>query len=625
LFKCIDMTCRKLLFLLFSLQSVFALHAQINEGGKVRNPYNGSQKITHYDFLYEQQKCNTLTAGPGNPRVAGYTEKVGFCLADLSNQIELVEGTAIMRVLFTSDIETGIAIYFSRLVISSETKVFVYSADGKTTLGSFGNDDREPGEFAIQPVFGGKVVLQVEWPEGSGVPDICVSEAGLVHEQFGTGDFGDSGYCEVNVHCAEGQEFANQQQGVARILVKKGSGLYWCTGSLVNNTRQDRTPYLLTANHCGSGASQADYSQWIFYFNYASPTCNNLTKEPEIQSISGSTLKAAAQQSDISTGSDFKLLQLNQEVPLSYKPYYNGWSRLNDVSQQGACVHHPEGDIKKISTFFSKPVSTAFGQVSPNPAQKYWMVTWAATANGHGVTEGGSSGSPLFNADGQIVGALTGGSSACNATLEPDYFGKFSYSWESNGSNDNQQLKPWLDPLNLDIESLNGIGSDPDNLFAEFAADYTEIVPGQTIAFTSYSGGNIISYNWIFGGGIPSESQNQHPAGIRYNAIGKYDVSLVVKNGITSDTLIRKSYINVMPYAVPNPAGKTFTIFTGAVDAQQFDVKMYDAMGRKLDFFRSTDNNSQIQIQLKAPVTGFFIVVMQSPEAVVRLKLVGGN
>ena len=83
-----------------------------------------------------------------------------------------------------------------------------------------------------------------------------------------------------------------------------------------------------------------------------------------------------------------------------------------------------------------------------------------ANANGHGVTEGGSSGSPLFNYDGQIVGTLTGGSSYCNTPTSPDVYGKMSYHWTSNGTPNDERLKPWLDPTNSGVTTLNG-SSDP--------------------------------------------------------------------------------------------------------------------------------------------------------------------
>lgn len=87
----------------------------------------------------------------------------------------------------------------------------------------------------------------------------------------------------------------------------------------------------------------------------------------------------------------------------------------------------------------------------------HWRVTWAQTQTNWGVTEGGSSGSPLFNPDGLIVGQLTGGTASCNHATSPDYYGKFSYSWDQSDTLPEHQLKPWLDPINMGVLALEGI------------------------------------------------------------------------------------------------------------------------------------------------------------------------
>ena len=115
----------------------------------------------------------------------------------------------------------------------------------------------------------------------------------------------------------------------------------------------------------------------------------------------------------------------------------------------GVGIHHPAGDIKKISRYTQSTTSSGYD----------WRVKWSSTDNGHGVTEGGSSGSPLLNANKQIIGDLSTGSSACSPAFllnGSDYYGKFSHSWDQNGNNSNRQLKPWLDPNNSGIISLNG-------------------------------------------------------------------------------------------------------------------------------------------------------------------------
>ena len=95
----------------------------------------------------------------------------------------------------------------------------------------------------------------------------------------------------------------------------------------------------------------------------------------------------------------------------------------------------------------------------------HWRLTWVATANGHGVTEGGSSGSPLFNynnGNSRIVGTLTGGSSYCSAPNSPDIYGKMSYHWDQNTSTGNIKLKTFLDPNNSGVKILDG-AYDPCN------------------------------------------------------------------------------------------------------------------------------------------------------------------
>ncbi|HOU98416.1 MAG TPA: hypothetical protein PLP65_06180 [Bacteroidales bacterium] len=59
-----------------------------------------------------------------------------------------------------------------------------------------------------------------------------------------------------------------------------------------------------------------------------------------------------------------------------------------------------------------------------------WNVLYVATANGHGVVEGGSSGSPLFNQAKRVVGQLSGGNSACTNLSGSNLYGKFWYDWD---------------------------------------------------------------------------------------------------------------------------------------------------------------------------------------------------
>ena len=129
-------------------------------------------------------------------------------------------------------------------------------------------------------------------------------------------------------------------------------------------------------------------------------------------------------------------------------------------SPVGVTIHHPAGDIKKISTYTTPVESSQWSGTSGT----HWQVYWSETETNWGVTEGGSSGAPLYDNTGKIIGALTGGQAACEpdgsgsgtGPDQPDYYGKFSYSWDQNGNDPSQQLKYWLDPINAGITSLPG-------------------------------------------------------------------------------------------------------------------------------------------------------------------------
>ena len=239
---------------------------------------------------------------------------------------------------------------------------------------------------------------------------------------------------------------------------------------------------------------------------------------------------------------------MNHYIPVSYAPYYNGWNRINSASPSGVSIHHPDGDIKKISTYTSALVSvTWFG-----PPDAHWRVTWTTTTNGLGVTEPGSSGSPIFDNNGRIVGTLSGGMSACDVggagpgtgPDKPDYYGKFSYHWLSNGASSSQRLKPWLDPDNT-VTTLDGINQICGDIHA--TANATTVLVGGNVDFTDLSTGFPTYWRWDFEGGSPAATIGQEPSLVVYNTVGTYDVRLIVKNlsGI-NDTLIKTNYITVV-------------------------------------------------------------------------------
>ncbi len=377
----------------------------------------------------------------------------------------LENGDRIWRLGLYAENALALSLYFNDFYLPIGCKLFLYDSDGEQIKGAFTDlNNQENRLFATDLIHGDYLTIELYQPKNiTEKPILNISELAYSYKNHDNiSGFGGSDHCEINAVCSpEGDGWQKTKRSVVRIKVKVGGGLYWCSGVLVNNANYDKTPYVLTADHCafkGGYASADDLNQWLFYFNYESTGCENPNNEPEVISMRGAQ-KIASGGNHGTTGSDFYLVRLNNVIPQSIHPYFSGWSASGISSSSGVTIHHPEGDIKKISTYETPLISS---QWSNNGVYSHWKVVWTETENDWGVTEGGSSGSPLFDAQGKLIGTLTGGYAACDPNGQigpdkPDYYGAFSYHWDSNGTDDTLQLKPWLDPGNTGITELNGL------------------------------------------------------------------------------------------------------------------------------------------------------------------------
>jgi PKD repeat protein len=393
----------------------------------------------------------------------GVSVGTSFNLFEKGNWQQLSDGSKICRLKINAAGAKGIGVYYKQLKLSPGCFLSVYSIEnGRIAAVHDSNENNDGTEYATPPIEGENLVIEYYQPANAQSSTVIIDYfsyiyRGLESIKINTKDFGDSDPCQVNVNCnPEGTDWQDEKRAVVRILLTDGSSQGWCTGALINNTAEDCKNYILTAQLCGAGASAANFNQWIFYFNYESPNCANPSAQGTLasQTRTGASKKSSSGTTSNVTKSDFLLVELNTTIPTNYNPYYAGWNRSTTASTGGKGIHHPSGDIKKISTFTGTAVSTSWNGHAP--ANSHWRVTWVATANGHGVTEGGSSGSPLFDNNGRIIGDLSGGSSYCSSPTNPDSYGNFSYSWDQAGTTAATRLKDWLDPSNSGVTTLNG-------------------------------------------------------------------------------------------------------------------------------------------------------------------------
>lgn len=339
----------------------------------------------------------------------------------------------------------SLGVYFSLFRIPKNARLFVYSTDKKDVRGAFTYRNNKPNKIlAIAPVMGDDITIEYFEPNDVNFNgELYISSVAYDYKNIfsfldkKSKGFGDAGDCNVNINCEEGAGWQDVKHSVCRVIY---SGSV-CSGALINNTNQDGYPYFLTANHCIDNSFEA--STAIFYFNYESPFCTDL--EPtETQTISGSNLVATAPGNSL----DFSLLELSVKPPPHYNPYYAGWNRDIVDPDTVTSIHHPKGDIKKISVAYEGATTSDY-EYGYDDFSHWWINTWDV-----GTTEDGSSGSPLFNKEMQIIGDLSGGDANCNYNFN-DYYSQFHRGWDEY-SEINQQLKHWLDPKNSNVLSLNG-------------------------------------------------------------------------------------------------------------------------------------------------------------------------
>ncbi len=426
----------------------------------------------------------------------------------------------------------GLVLYFDEFTIPKGGLLYIQGNHSKKRFTYTSDDNQDGGSFSTLLVDGEVLSFIYQHPLNTLGPIFKLNEIGVINKQQKKTRrkkaFGSSGNCLLNVNCSEGNNWQDQKRAVVRILTKNNGALLQCSGTIMNNTNEDFTPYILTAEHCANKANTDIYSttsdldDWQFYFNYESSDCNNPASESDInfQTMIGATFVAQSHDRGGDNGSDFYLVKLKQNIPTSYCVHYSGWNRENTPALSGVTIHHPKFDIKKISTFTSPTVSDASIN---NVADTYWVTQWTATANGHSITESGSSGAPLFDQNKHFVGSLNGGNTACNKLNGYDWYGKLAYSWESNGTTANRQLKPHLDPTNSGVMTLNGKGSLATPQIT-ISASATNVCDDETILFsiTAQSNqGSAPTYQWFVNNILKSTATSYSSNELKNNDIVK--------------------------------------------------------------------------------------------------------
>ncbi len=459
----------------------FLLEAQISRGGEpmLNKIHKAFEKPYRLPVDIIQKRLQQAILDQENirgkkPLTVAVEHAVSLNTGNSGKWYEGQQGLKIWRLEIESPRALGLAIFFDSFQLKENTMLFLYDPAMKYMLGGFNHrTNKKSGVLQSAFIPGDRIIieLQVRSPDDFGEFNIgSVSHAFV--DIFGLkknkdGYFGSSGNCETDINCPEGEAWQTIKRSVCRVIFKRNAfTTEICTGALINNTAQDGKAYFYTANHCIKRISEAESA--VIYFDYESPECDGTDGDASL-TLSSTEIVAT------SDSLDFTLLLLSEDPPESYKPYFAGWSRVPLPPAYSATIHHPRGDVKKISAD-NDPAAIEYQEENPpswlyngSAPQAFWrIVDWET-----GATEGGSSGCPLFNQVKLIVGNLTGGDASCNNPVN-DYFTKFYLNWDYYPEPD-RRLKPWLDPLNADVEFLDGY--DPYDIPDPFQVELFSVYP----------------------------------------------------------------------------------------------------------------------------------------------------
>lgn len=423
----------------------------------------------------------------------------------------------------------SLGLFFKNYQLPPNAKVFIYNSSKTQLRGAFTHKNNNRRNLLPVAEFPGKDLI-IEYfeplsPEFSGQLVLgSISQAYIDLQQIAES--------RVGINCEAGADWQIVKHSVCLMTFHNFQNSYFCTGALINNVKEDETPYFLTANHCINSESTAN--TLITYFNFENSACD-VSDASFSQTLSGATFKAG------STDSDFSLLLLNEYPPDEYNPFYAGWDVSGENPRSSASIHHPDGAPKCIAvahnTSFSYPEKIQWFSedrvlVSTTLPGTHWYSLFD-----EGLPETGSSGAPLFDQNQRIVGQLHGGVSTVLL------FGKLSVSWDFNAP-DNKQLAFWLDPMKT-RKTIDGIWKMPPR--TNFRAELQEVCVDSPVQFIDRSTHKPTEWHWqidppthSFANGTDSTSQNPQ---ILFLKDGTYSVKLRTSNKYGSDELLQQKYI----------------------------------------------------------------------------------
>ena len=489
---------KKIAIILIGLLSAVtsSLFAQISYGG-VPLPYDrnslrsvslsGDFFIDMPDFDVESMLIEDSINKANHLRAIRFAKKfeVNMTPENSGTHFKTETGMNVWRVGIRSEGAYSLNVLFSEFHIPEGAQLFLYNSNQTKILGAFTHkNNTEHRIFPVSPVAGDELIIEYQEPENvSFQGKLTISEVN--HDYTGILKARPAppspASCLEEPICRDDLDI--ETQAVCLIVI---NGNLYCSASMINNVEEDAIPYLLTSCHClnDNGRIPEEAAKTVVvFFNYQSPTCDSNIRGSEEMSMVSPIHRASDK------NLDFALLELSEMPPPDFLPYYLGWNISKSPDLNFTCIHQSGGGIKKFAES-AEPLEVRTNySIDLRRFDELWRVTRWKT----GVTEGGSSGSPLLDKNRRIIGALTGGSSTCSSPLN-DFFWTMKKAWDMY-TEPEKQLKAWLDPNNTGITTIGGMNPYDEKESCERISNFSRNEAFDVYLLNQPETGHLFGYN----------------------------------------------------------------------------------------------------------------------------------
>eukprot|EP01080_Neovahlkampfia_damariscottae_P005947 gene5947-9776_t len=397
-------------------------------------PVVNHQKLLEEDDIAQKSNPFIKTI----PRF-GFIQNVNFTLKNSGFWENIKDKGRLWRLKLITKNAFYTNLIFSKFKIPYGSKLWIYNQERNSIIGAFTSKNNKINEkFSTSPLIGDTFWIEYFEPiTYLGYGEIQLTKVIHGYKDIFSKTKGSSGKCNINVKCKLAKQYKKSSKSVVSLMTSQGSR--FCTGTLINNLKQDSRQLLLTASHCLDPSYKEDVETWIASFQYQSSKCKK--NKGIISNFTTSGMKLLAQNDK----TDLLLLEIIEPIPNEYKAYLSGFDANEEMKTKFIYgIHHPSGDVKKIS-YSGIPLES----YNFHFENSHWKVMkWE-----NGTTEPGSSGSALFNDKEQIIGQLTGGTASCQNKQGHDIYGKLSTSMKIE-SDFSFNLNPDSIQLNLQVDGM---------------------------------------------------------------------------------------------------------------------------------------------------------------------------